>query len=114
MSRSMSVFIYDLEAGPIDFSGWPRYIICGLGETSRATEAPTVTSAFLLSMGKRQIDVYIDESGNFAPFTKQNPVYSVAFVFVERNEEVLPADSLHRQILLQGVSQGKDPLKDRA
>ena len=39
-------------------------------------------------MGKRQIDVYIDESGNFAPFTKQNPVYSVAFVFVERNEEV--------------------------
>ena len=30
------------------FSGWPRYIIRGLGETSRATEAPTVTSAFLV------------------------------------------------------------------
>lgn len=35
----------------------------------------------------KQLDIYIDESGNFAPFTKQNPIYSVSFVFVERTDE---------------------------
>lgn len=29
------------------------------------------------------MDIYIDESGNFAPYTKQNPIYSVSFIFAE-------------------------------
>lgn len=37
---------------------------------------------------KEVLDIYIDESGNFAPFTKQNPVYSVSFVFVERTKQI--------------------------
>ena len=39
---------------------------------------------FLLFMAKSKIlHVYIDESGDLSPYSKQNPLYSVAFVFVE-------------------------------
>ncbi len=37
---------------------------------------------------KKRLDVYIDESGNFAPFSPHNRIYSVSFVFVEPSVEV--------------------------
>lgn len=32
---------------------------------------------------EKQLDIYIDESGDFSVFSKKNPFYSVAFVMVE-------------------------------
>lgn len=37
---------------------------------------------------RKQLDVYIDESVNFAPFSSFNRIYSVSFVFAELSEEV--------------------------
>ena len=56
--------------------------------------ADSYVGIFLCFMGKRQIDIYIDESGNFAPFAKQNPVYEV---------ESLAADSKQKEALMNHV-----------
>lgn len=32
----------------------------------------------------KQLDIYIDESGDFSPASKENPLYSIAFVLVEK------------------------------
>ena len=39
-----------------------------------------VVPAFIFSYmkKKKQLDIYIDESGDFSLFTKENPLYSVA------------------------------------
>lgn len=37
---------------------------------------------------RKQLDVCIDESVNFAPFSSFNRIYSVSFVFAESSEEV--------------------------
>ena len=36
---------------------------------------------------KKQLDIYIDESGDFSVFTKQNPLYSVAFIMVKKDDD---------------------------
>lgn len=36
---------------------------------------------------KKQLDIYIDESGDFSLFTKENPLYSVAFIMVKKDDE---------------------------
>ena len=40
------------------------------------------------SMNKKRLDIYIDESGNFAPYYRQNSIYSVSFVFMESSGNV--------------------------
>ena len=68
----------------------------------------------------RQLDIYIDESGNFAPYTKQNPIYSVSFVFVERTNETSERSSFFSKSLSRlpggetfvhvgNLVRGKDP-----
>ena len=44
-----------------------------------------MTPVFLLFMNKcvNQLDIYIDESGNFDDFSKHNLIYSVSFVMVD-------------------------------
>ena len=44
-----------------------------------------MTPVFLLFMNKcvNQLDIYIDESGNFDDFGKHNLIYSVSFVMVD-------------------------------
>ena len=39
-------------------------------------------------MNKKRLDIYIDESGNFAPYSRQNPIHLVSFVFVESSGNV--------------------------
>ena len=47
----------------------------------------------------RKLHIYVDESGNFAPYSKQNPVYSVAFVFSERTSELEERTLKHLETL---------------
>ncbi|MBO6286007.1 MAG: hypothetical protein J6O18_06845 [Bacilli bacterium] len=46
---------------------------------------------------RKQLDVYIGESGNFAPFSSFSRIYSVSFVFAEASEEVEEQKALFRQ-----------------
>ena len=36
---------------------------------------------------QKKLDIYIDESGDFSLFSTENPLYSVAFVFVDENDD---------------------------
>ena len=36
---------------------------------------------------KKQLDIFIDESGDFSLFSKENPIYSVAFVVVKKEDD---------------------------
>ena len=36
---------------------------------------------------KKQLDIYIDESGDFSVFSKENPLYSVAFIMVKEEDK---------------------------
>ena len=35
----------------------------------------------------KKLDIYIDESGDFSTYSAENPLYSVAFVFVDSNDD---------------------------
>lgn len=45
------------------------------------------TFIFSCMKKKKQLDIYIDESGDFSLFTKENPLYSVAFIMVKKDDE---------------------------
>ena len=45
------------------------------------------TFIFSYMKKKKQLDIYIDESGDFSFFTKENPLYSVAFIMVEKDDD---------------------------
>ena len=36
---------------------------------------------------KKQLDIFIDESGDFSVFSKENPLYSVAFIMVKEEDK---------------------------
>ena len=123
----MSIFIYDMEAGHIVFSGWPRYIIGGLGRTAKNLlgyrSADRYVGISYLMRTKKQLDVHIDESGNFAPFLSYNRIYSVSFVFVEPGEEVEEQKELFRHkisnlcggesfVHVGNLVRGKSPYED--
>lgn len=43
---------------------------------------------FIKAMKKlRILDIYIDESGDFSLYSSENPIYSVAFILVDRNTD---------------------------
>ncbi len=43
---------------------------------------------YFISMKKqKELHVYIDESGDFSPYSKENPLYAVSFVFVDPSED---------------------------
>ena len=44
------------------------------------------TFIFSYMKKKKQLDIYIDESGDFSLFTKENPLYSVAFIMVKKDD----------------------------
>ena len=48
-----------------------------------------VVPTFIFSnmIKKKQLDIFIDESGDFSLFSKQNPFYSVAFVVVSEEDD---------------------------
>ena len=68
------------------------YFIYGLGRTTKSLlgyrSADRYVGISYIMRTRKQLDVYIDESGNFAPFSSFNRIYSVSFVFAEASEEV--------------------------
>lgn len=48
-----------------------------------------VVPTFIFSnmIKKKQLDIFIDESGDFSLFSKENPIYSVAFVVVKKEDD---------------------------
>ena len=48
-----------------------------------------VVPTFIFSnmIKKKQLDIFIDESGDFSQFSKENPIYSVAFVMVNKEDD---------------------------
>ena len=40
---------------------------------------------------KKELDIYIDESGDFSLFSKENPLYSVAFIMVKKDDDNVSA-----------------------
>ena len=45
------------------------------------------TFLFFNMTKKQQLDIFIDESGDFSLFSKENPLYSVAFVIVKKDDD---------------------------
>ena len=48
-----------------------------------------VVPTFIFSnmIKKKQLDIFIDESGDFSQFSKENPIYSIAFVMVNKEDD---------------------------